>query len=227
MSEYNMSYEELKDFIDKLMHQSDSSSHLEKYQAAILAALTAKDDVTVNNEVAVKEAVELWENQLGTPSALLLGTRYIVIKDSLLQFLQIAVTSGALEAMLQFILNPENSQTVMSLSEGVNVVQGLISIFKNASKLENHDFCVYLQVIANSCRYKNFTLENMQEWFPHGDNNQCNMNPKKWTCDYLLEDGSCNMIKGNNIEAALASLVRKNVLQCQNKEPQKVYTFKW
>ena len=141
MAEYNMSYEEVKEFIDDLMQQPEVSDRTRQYRAEILAALTAKDDVD-NNDTAVKESVELWKNQIGTPSELLLGTRYIIVKDCLLDFIRMAMTSGVLDALFLEKLNTEAPMSGVSIAVVSSVVFGLVDLFGKVSKLEDYDFCV-------------------------------------------------------------------------------------
>lgn len=85
MAEYNMTYEEIKNFIDEQIREVDNEQNLKKYRAEILAAITA-NDAEGDEHKTINESIELWKNQIGTPSELLLGTRYIVIKDTLLVF---------------------------------------------------------------------------------------------------------------------------------------------
>lgn len=224
MAEYNMTYEEVANFIDEQIMQSDNADNLKKYRTEILAALTAKnEDGTEKN--AIKESIELWKNQIGTPSELLLGRRYIVIKDILLIFIKMATTSGALDAIINAVINSDNSMFGISLAAGIGF--GLVEIFQAVSELEDYDFCVYMQAVTHFKNHKKFTLDELQEWFPHGDNFKCNMHNDKWDCEHILENDVCGMLEENNLSAALTSLREKKLLKYKHEDKKDVYSFRW
>ena len=225
MAEYNMSYEEVKEFIDDLMQQPEVSDRTRQYRAEILAALTAKDDVD-NNDTAVKESVELWKNQIGTPSELLLGTRYIIVKDCLLDFIRMAMTSGVLDALFLEKLNTEAPMSGVSIAVVSSVVFGLVDLFGKVSKLEDYDFCVYFQA-AWHFRRNGFTLEDMLEWFPHGEKDGCNMCNSLWRCEHILENDICGMLQESRLLEALRSLEKKGILRSERRTGQVFYFFAW
>lgn len=226
MAEYNMSYEEVKGFVDDVVSQPETSDGIKTYRAEILAALTAKDDQDYEF-ISVKESLELWENQIGTPSELLLGTRYIIVKDSLLSFIEVTATSGALDAIILAFSNPENPMIGMSISVAASIVSGLIELFQSISRLEDHEFCVYLQAVSHFRTHKKFTLQDLQEWFPHGQRNKCNMHNTKWQCEHILEDDICGMLQGSHLMEALVSLEKKKVLKSEHRSGQIIYMFRW
>ena len=226
MAEYNMSYEEIKEFIDHALCQSKYSDSSKQYRAEILAALTAKDEPE-DTEETVTETIELWENQIGTPSELLLGTRYIVIKDSLLSFVRTAITSGLLDAIIIAYSNPEKPMSGVTISVAANIVYGLIEVFKEAAVLEDCDFCVYMQAVTHFKSHKEFTLKDMHDWFPHGDNTRCNMINSKWDCKYLDENGTCKILEEKELSIALESLERKKILRVERRANDKFYVFRW
>ena len=132
MAEYNMTYEEVKEFVDNCISKSEDANILNLHRSEILAAITARDENDRGNHASIKESVELWENQVGAPSELLLGTRYIVIKDSVIKFIEAALTSGLIDAI---ITNPQNLMSGITVGVASGIVFALIGIFKSVSEL--------------------------------------------------------------------------------------------
>ncbi len=217
MAEYNMTYDELKNFIDESIELSENKNDLAKYKAEILAALTA--NVNSENSSEMKDMLSLWQNQIGTPSEILLGTRYIRIKDCMVAFIGVAFSSGLMDVILSG--NPVVGMTVGVAS---GVVYSLIELFTNISSLDELDFCIYMQAVCHFKAHKFFTKDNLLEWFPHDGNLTCNMHNSKWDCDFL-ENDNCSMIVDGGIERAIESLVGKGLLIREHREKQDFYKF--
>jgi hypothetical protein len=228
MAEYNMNYEEIRQFLDTTIKKLDKPETIKKYQAEILAAITARDEDDNVYLTAINESVELWENQIGTPSELLLGTRYIVIKDSVLYFIEMAAASGLLAFILNNLSKPEKIMTVNDISTATNVAVGLIRLFQSVAELEDFDFCIYMQAVTHFKEHKPFTIDELKDWFPHGEKCDCNMHNSKWNCTHILDDDSCNMLQVDNLSIALDSLCNnKKILKRVCKERHFEYSFKW
>lgn len=223
MAEYNITYEEIQEFVDEYINKSQDSENLKLHRSEILAAITARDESDREDNTSMKETIELWENQVGSPSELLLGTRYIVIKDSVIKFIKMALTSGLIDAIVK---NPQNSMTGLTVGSVFGIVFSLIDIFKSVSELEDFDFCVYMQAVTHFREHREFTVNDMKQWFPHGSNINCNMHNSKWDCEHLLNDDTCNMLQRDYLKEALDSLCRKNLLTFKRKDAEWTYAFK-
>lgn len=219
MAEYNMTYNDLKRFIDRCIEISENKMNLSKYKAEILAALTLNE--ISDNSMETSDAISLWENQLGTPSELLLGTRYIRIKDSMIAFVEAACCSGLIDALLS--VDPVTGLTVSVIA---GVMMSLRNLFTTVSDLDDQDFCVYMQAVTHFKTHKFFTKEELLEWFPHDMNLICNMHNSKWDCDFLESD-RCSIIVKGGIEKALESLDKKSLLICEHKDKTDYYKFPW
>ena len=217
MAEYNMTYEELKNYIDECVEKSESKDDLLRYKAEILAALTT--NANNENSSKMKDMLSLWQNQIGTPSELLLGTRYIRIKDSMIAFIEGACSSGLVDVLISS--NPVTSITVGVIS---GVMFSLIELFTSVSELNDLDFCIYMQAVCHFKRHKIFTKNDLLNWFPHGDNLTCNMHTSRWDCEFF-ENDKCSIIASDGIEQALESLIEKNLLIKERKEKQNCYKF--
>lgn len=223
MAEYNMTFEEIQEFVDGYINESQDAESLKLHRSSILAAITARDENDRENNTAIKESVELWENQIGEPSELLLGTRYIVIKDSVIEFLKAALTSGLIDAIIG---NSQNVMTGITFGAASGVAFALIDIFKSVSSLEDYDFCVYMQTVTHFRSYREFTMTDLKQWFPHGNDLRCNMHNRKWDCEHLLNDDNCDMLQQNHLSEALDSLCKKNILMSKQKNGESIYSFR-
>lgn len=223
MAEYTMTYEEVKEFVDNCISESENAGILNSYRSEILVAITARDENDKGNQASIKESVELWENQVEAPSELLLGTRYIVIKDSVIKFIEAALTSGLIDAI---ITNPQSPMTGMTVGVASGIVFALIEIFKSVSELEDYDFCVYMQAVTHFRAHRKFTQSDLEHWFPHEGDMICNMHNSNWDCEYLMDDDTCNISRRDHLKDAIDSLCRKNLLIVQRKGAEQKYKFK-
>lgn len=219
MAEYSMTYEELKNFIDECIDNSESRVNLSKHKAEILAAITT--DVNDENSSDIKEVLSLWENQIGMPSELLLGTRYISIKDCVITFIEVACCSGLVDAIIS--AEPVEQITVGVLS---GVVWPLIHLFTSVSSLNDLDFCIYMQAVSHFKEHKPFTEKDLLDWFPHGENLTCNIDNPKWDCEFI-ENDECTIIAEGGIEHALDSLMEKGLLKKERHDKQNFYKFSY
>lgn len=223
MAEYNMTYEEIQEFVNNCISKSEDVNTLSSHRSEILTAITARDENDRENDTSIKESIELWENQVGTPSELLLGTRYIVIKDFVINFIEAAFSSGLIDAIISNFQNPKSE---ISVRHAFGVVSALSEIFKSVSTLEDYDFCVYMQAVTHFRAHRKFTQRDLEHWFPHGNNTNCNMHNSKWDCEHLMNDDTCNMLQQDYLKAALDSLCRKNLLITEQEKTEYVYRFK-
>lgn len=216
MAEYNMTYDELKRFIEDCIDSSESKDYLSEHKAELLAALTTNVN---NSSVEIKDVLSLWENQIGRPSELLLGTRYIRIKDSMLAFIGAAFSSGLVDAFLS--ANPIAGITVGVAS---GVVCSLIELFTSVSNLDDLDFCIYMQAVCHFKTHKPFSKDDLIDWFPHGGDLTCNMHNSKWDCEFI-ENDKCSILADDGIDKALDSLMEKGLLKRERLEKQYFYKF--
>lgn len=130
-----MTYDELKGFIENCIDNCESETFLTEYKAVILVALTT--NMNNNSSVEMEDMRFLWESQIGRPSELLLGTRYIRIKDSMLAFIETACCSGPKRGSIEKIRSKRNRSL---LPEHIPKNPYLLPAMKNKkdlSKLRN------------------------------------------------------------------------------------------
>lgn len=221
MAEYYMTYKEISDVLDNCIGEEGTNVNVRKYKAEVLAAITGNYER--NDLESVDQMVELWQNQIKTPSQLLLGDRYVRVQSMMLDFLVTACTSGLIDEIIAAV--ETQSLPGFSVSVASCVMIGVWELFTSVKKLDNWDFCVYMQAVTHYRTHKKFAKNDLMEWFPSGENGTCNMHNDKWDCDYLENDDTCRMLTDQKLEKALESLEDKKLLKKEKKEG--VYLFQF
>ena len=223
MAEYYISYKELEHLLDTYISDVSDGIQLHEHKAEILSALTG--DFEQGNGDSVKEMISLWENQIDSPSQLLLGTRYIQVQQIMLDFLKIACTSGFIDALITYI--SQGSFAGFTISVGSGIVVALWELFNSVKKLDDRDFCVYMQAVTHYREYSEFSVDDLKNWFPSGQHPVCNMHNNKWNCDYFEETSNiCKMLSDQKLEDALKSLYDKGLLMKRKDNRKYVFKFK-
>lgn len=222
MAEYYMTYDELSDVLDDLIEKATDNENLYKYKAEILAALTGNYDR--NDYDSVNENVTLWENQLSNNSEAVFGTRYIRVQSIMLSCLGTLCTSGLLDAVIMYAVTGNVSG--FSISVGATVTIAIWELFNLVKKLDDWDFCIYMQAATHFREHKEFTKNDLIDWLPGPEKNICNMHDSRWDCDYRTDKDECDIINQNAIDDSIESLISKNLLE-KNKEKRGTYTFKF
>lgn len=222
MAEYYISYKELEKLFDQYIAETVNSVQLVEHKAEILAALTG--DYEQGNCDSAKEMISLWENQINTPSQLLLGSRYIRVQQIMLDFLKASCTSGLIDALIVYI--SQGSFVGFTISVGTGITIALWELFTNVKKLDDWDFCVYMQATTHFREYREFTIDELKDWLPSVEHPTCNMYNSTWDCDYLEPTGKCNIIQAQKVEQALKSLYDKGLLMLRKDDHKYVFKFK-
>lgn len=222
MAEYYISYKDLEGILDEYINDTSDNKLLIEYKAEILSALTG--DYEMENRDSATEMIALWKNQISSPSQILLGARYIRVHQMMLDFLKGACTSGVIDAVIQYVST--GSMVGFTVSVGAGITIALWDLFNSIKKLDDWDFCIYMQAMTHFREFDGFTKEDLISWFPHGEPRICNMHNRTWECDFYDEvNDTCNMLKSEHLDKALESLYEKGLLM-KNKENHK-YVFKF
>lgn len=223
MAEYSITYEEIQDFVDDCISRAENPDFLKKYRLEILSAITAQDYYLDNNcQAAIRNSMELWKNQIASPSRLLLGKRYITIKDTVINLIEGLIVSGFIDVLIQKINNEPVALTVSGIG---TIVFALIRVFESAKELEEFDFCIYMQAMTHFKEHEEFTIDDLKQWLPHDKRVRCNMHDSRWDCSHRQKDDSCGILDGTHLDDALKSLIQKNILDIKYKEKH-AYIFK-
>ncbi len=223
MAEYYISYKELENLLDQYIAEAADGTQLIEHKAEILSALTG--DYEQENWDSAKEMISLWENQINTPSQLLLGSRYIRVQQIMLNFLKVACVSGLIDALIVYI--SQGNFTGFTVSVGSGIAVALWELFTTVKKLDDWDFCGYMQATTHFREYNEFTIEDLKSWFPDAERPICNMHNNTWDCDYLEEATDiCKMLQKQALEKALKSLYDKGLLMAKKDARKYVFKFK-
>ena len=220
MAEYYMTYNEISNELDKYLTNSKLKSNVCKYKAEVLAAITG--NYSQNDLDSVHQMIDLWQNQISQPSNMLLGDRYIRVQSMMLHFLATACTSGLLDAIIASVA--AENLAGFSISVGSSISIAIWELFNSVKKLNNWDFCVYMQAVTHFHINKRFSEADLISWFPNNDS-ICNMHNDKWDCDYLKENDKCSIISEQHIKDALDSLSAKNLIKKEKENGIYVYQF--
>lgn len=223
MAEYYISYKELETLLDQYIEETSESALLVEHKAEILSVLTG--DYERENWDSAKEMISLWENQIHTPSQLLLGSRYVRVQQIMLDFLRISCVSGFVDALIVYIT--QGNLTGFTVSVGSCIAVALWELFTTVKKLDDWDFCVYMQAVTHFREYKGFTVADLKSWLPEAGHPICNNHNQNFDCDYLDENtDTCKMIRMQKVEHALKSLYDKGLLMAGKEDQKYVFKFK-
>lgn len=220
MAEYYLSYGDIYKLIDDCI--CEEQVYCNEHKAEILTAITC--NMNRSEKKDINEIVSLWDNLVLQPSDLLLGTRYIRISDIALCFIEIALNSGFIDYIIQL---KTGQAPPLQVSISASIVLSIHSLLSSVCKLNDWDFCVYLQAVKNFHRHKEFSKETLVEWLPEFGT-ECNIeNNSKWCCSYKTENNICNFACSESIDKALNSLCLKGILQAKNEDGQYVFKFEY
>lgn len=223
MAEYYLTYKEFSDYIDECISTSCGDRKLlEEHKSEILAAfLNEYETNSIERTESIQEMVELWQNQISQPSEMLLGKRYVAIQSGIMEFLKTFITSGIIEA----IIKPIKAQTPfeVGITTSISIALAILEVFTKTKKLEDWDFCVFLQARTHYCSNEEFSKSDLLEWFPSDLNPICNMHNSIWKCSYYQDEtNNCKI----NIERALNSLLQKDILKITSyRAAEELYRF--
>lgn len=219
MAEFYMTYDEIFSFIDQIIRDNSELQSLQEYQPEIMASVMRSYDISNHKEAT--DSVDFWKNMISNPTQLRVGTYYIRVQGAMLEFIKIALCSGLVDAIISSSIQATTLQlTVATTSQ---IVVALSSLFGCVSKLEDDDFCVFMQAVTHFREHKPFTEEELINWFPKSEKPVCNMHNSTWRCDFILDKDTCGMTP-SQIKEALKSLQGKGILKSK-KNKDGVYEF--
>ena len=221
MAEYYITYREIGDLIDGYIAASGGSELLINHRAEILTALTGEFNQQQVEEV--QEMIALWDEQILPHNEAMWGSKYIRIHHCLLMFLEAALCSGMVDAMLLGF--SQGSIAALTVSTAASIVITLGKLFASVKKLDDWDFCVYMQAVSHFREHEEFTLKELQDWLPASDRPQCNMHDDRWEFDHRNNDDACMLLDKERLERALQSLMDKGILS--RKTERDTYKFKF
>lgn len=226
MAEYQISYEDLEKIVDKsIANTNGNQRELEKHRIDILVALTGifSEEIS-SNKKELEELTNLWTNRYEEKSQLLFGTKYIRIHDGMVDFLEAFITGGFFDSLLVAIAETPRVAT-LTVGAVSSVVIAIVNIFVKAVELDDFDFCLCLRAMENYHIKKEFTDDDILEWFSNNRNNECSLHDDRWKCTHYEENDKCSILDGK-ISEVVSSLMDKDILDYKHEGKTKYYTLK-
>ena len=215
MAVFEVSRGFLEQFVD---NQIENNSAFSEYRNELI-------DMLVNNELEADvnvDSEEIWpfENKEPTQFYVRDSRYHIRIKDMVVDFFENIFTGFLLEPMLIWFGIASGTGAV-----GVGITGAFIFFLRRVIKeyvvkLDNVEFCLYLQIIMHLREHQEFTDGNITECLPELMGDECNMPTEKWSCP-SREQGKCKIDK-NNVEKILQKMVSKNIIDPIENETYKI-----
>lgn len=208
MAEYFMSYKELSELIDEFIDKSEDKEALVSHRSEIMSAITG--EFYQQNVEIVQDTIALWNNQDLARDEAVWGTKYIRIHNIMISFLEAALCSGFVDAIIQYAST--SNIAGFTVSAGASIALALWKIFTSVKSLDDWDFCVYMQAVTHFRKHKEFSIEELRDWLPSDKKPKCNMHSDNWKCDHRDKNDQCLLRNGKRLQYALDSLMDKGVL---------------
>lgn len=119
-----------------------------------------------------------------------------------------------------------NAPLAVSLTVGTisPLVIALLNMFVKASNLNDFDFCLYMQAVTHFYEKREFTYDDILDWFQRPNNTSCNMHDSRWQCTHLNDHDECGVLP--EIKNIIRSLYDKGILEYRYKGKTKFYKLK-
>lgn len=210
MAEYQMTPEELIEFIDQsidAVQNKDDRDKMKEYRPEIMCVLTG--DFSDNGEKEIQNQLKLWNSRLSDPAQIIIGNRVIRLKDCILAIVGVAIETGALTMI--------TGSTSINITSGAILATGVAwSLYKwlqSVSALDARDYCVYLQLVKHTTsRDCVFSENEIIGWFVECER-RCMIDTKDWKCYYQEIDGACSFVRKEGIKESITSLVEKKMVK--------------
>lgn len=215
MAVFEVSRAYLEQFVDEQIEKNMGFSEYRNELIDMLVNNEPEIDVNVDNE-------DVWPFEKKEPTQLYVkDSRYhIRIKDLVVDFFENVFAGFLLEPMLAWFGIVSGAGVA-----GVGITGAFILFLRRVIKeyivkLDNTEFCLYLQIITHLREHQEFTVEEIREWLPAAMRDECNMSTEKWNCP-SKEQGKCKIDK-NNVEKILQKMVSKNIIDYSENETYKI-----
>lgn len=163
-----------------------------------------------------------WPYEKKEPTQLYIrDSRYhIRIKDLVVDFFENVFTGALLDAML-FWFGLSSVAEVSSIGITKDFILFVKRVVKEyVIKLDNTEFCIYLQAITHLKEHQEFSIDEIKGWLPVGVGSLCNMYTDKWNCPDL-NHGMCYFTV-DKLEGILQKMVSKNIIEYSENNTYKI-----
>lgn len=215
MAIYEVSRSYLEQFVNA---QIEKNKDFSEYRNELI-------DMLVNNEQEIDvntDKEDVWPFEKKEPSQLYIRDSrfHIRIKDLVVDFFENIFTGFLLEPMLTWFGIVSGSGVAVVGITGAFILFLKRVIKEYVVKLDNTEFCLYLQIIIHLKEHQEFSAEKIKEWLPEYIGDECNMFTEKWICP-SKDQGKCKIDK-NNVEKILQKMVSKKIIDYSENETYKI-----
>ena len=210
MAVFEVTRNSLEKFVDL---QIEKNPELDEFREDLLDMLTCN---TLDLSDAIREDMESdssWPYENKEPSQLYIrDSRYhIRIKDLVIDFFENVFTGVLLDAML-YMFHVDGIGKVSSVKITRDFILFVKRVVKEyVVKLDNIQFCIYLQAITHFKEHQVFSINNLMNWLPETSDDLCNMYSNRWYCSYRNGE-KCNFDK-SCLENILQKMESRNIIK--------------
>lgn len=219
MAVFEVTREYLEEFVDA---QIEKNQEFRDFREDLIDMLTSN---TVDSSDFALEDIRdenSWPYEKKEPTQLYIrDSRYhIRIKDVVVDFLENVLSGALLDAMLHYFgLSSGAEASLKDIT--VDFILFVKRVIKEyVVKLDNTEFCIYLQIITHLKEHQEFSAEEIKGWLPAGVGRRCNMPTDKWACPDL-NDGACGF-DADKLNKILEKMEKKNIIDCLGNSTYKI-----
>ncbi len=216
-------FEVTQDYLEKFVDtQIEKNQKLKDFREDLIDMLVCNtpdiSDVTPED----KECESSWPYEKKEPTQLYIrDSRYhIRIKDLVIDFFENVFTGALLDAML-FWFGISDMGAVSSIGitrEFILFVKRVVKEY--VVKLDNTNFCIYLQIITHLKEHQEFSVDELKEWLPKPIEESCNMHTDKWNCADMIEGKCC--FNQDTLKELLQKMESKNIIEYSENNTYKI-----
>lgn len=205
MGYYAVDREYISGFLDETIPENSKFKSLKEDIINIVFL-----DVNVSSELHKDYTNGFWTNESQDPSQLYLKDKkyHIRVKDLVLDFFKRVISGELLGVFSDMYSEYQLEANVFKAAIfGIEEIVYLKHLLKDyIVKLDDKEYCLYLQLVTHFMEHKNFSLEDIKQWLPR---DTCNMHTK-WNC-YYCDNNKCK-ITDKQISDSIKQMISKHIL---------------
>jgi hypothetical protein len=217
MAVYEVTRAYLGKFVDDQIEKNPKLKDYRDELLDILCSNTSNQDFMAND----LDNDDKWPFEDKEPTQLYVrdSKYHIRIKDVAVDFFEM-VFSGALFDSVYIMFSGCKNEQIATFEITKDIIWFISRLIREyVVKLDNTEFCIYLQVITHFSEHREFTVSDLIGWLPTCGT-ECNMHTDKWVCS-RFENGMC-YFQEDSIEQVLERMVKKNIFEYSDDNTYKV-----
>ncbi len=219
MAVFEVTREYLGKFVDA---QIEKNQRLKDFREDLVDMLASNTPDPGDFRLEDMENESSWPYEKKEPTQLYIrDSRYhIRIKDLVVDFFENVFTGALLDAMLFWF-----GLSSVAECSSIGITKDFILFVKRVVKeyvikLDNTEFCIYLQAITHLKEHQEFSVDEIKGWLPAGVGSLCNMSTDKWNCSDRIS-GKCYFAI-DKLDKILQKMVSKNIIEYSENDTYKI-----